>query len=61
MSVGLDKVLENHQRVIKEGYTSPHGQGYVSASDVVSVRFQNESGGVLDLAEGTIRVRVFKQ
>lgn len=34
---------------------------YVSASDVVSVRFQNESGGVLDLAEGTLRVRVFKQ
>jgi chromosome partitioning protein len=28
MSVGLDKVLENHQRVIKEGYTSPHGQGF---------------------------------
>lgn len=31
---------------------------YVSAADTVAVRFQNESGGVLDLASGTIRVRV---
>lgn len=29
---------------------------WVSAADVVSVRFQNESGGVLDLASGTLRV-----
>jgi hypothetical protein len=28
---------------------------WVSASDVVSVRFQNESGGALDLASGTLR------
>lgn len=33
---------------------------WVSAADVVSVRFQNESGGVLDLAGGTLRVRVSK-
>lgn len=31
---------------------------YVSAADTVSVRFQNESGGVLDLASGTLRARV---
>ncbi len=29
---------------------------WVSASNTVSVRFQNESGGVLDLASGTLRV-----
>lgn len=34
---------------------------YVSAADTVSVRFQNESGGTLDLASGTLRVKVFKQ
>ena len=33
---------------------------WVSASDTVSVRFQNESGGVLDLGSGTLRVRVDK-
>lgn len=32
--------------------------GWVSAADTVSVRFQNESGGTLDLASGTIRARV---
>lgn len=31
---------------------------YVSAADTVAVRFQNESGGTIDLASGTIRVRV---
>ena len=31
---------------------------YVSATDTVAVRFQNESGGVIDLASGTIRVLV---
>jgi hypothetical protein len=31
---------------------------YVSAADTVSVRLQNESGGVLDLASTTLRVRV---
>lgn len=31
---------------------------YVSAANTVSVRFQNESGGTLDLASGTIQVRV---
>jgi hypothetical protein len=31
---------------------------WVSAADTVSVRFQNESGGALDLASGTLRVRV---
>lgn len=34
---------------------------YVSAADVVSIRFQNESGGAIDLASGTIRVAVIKQ
>lgn len=32
----------------------------VSAADTVSVRFQNESGGALDLASGTLRVRVHR-
>ena len=32
--------------------------GYVSAADTVSVRVQNESGGTLDLASTTLRVRV---
>lgn len=31
---------------------------WVSAANTVSVRFQNESGGVLDLASGTLRVHV---
>jgi hypothetical protein len=31
---------------------------WVSARDVVSVRFQNESGGAIDLASGTLSVRV---
>jgi hypothetical protein len=33
---------------------------WVSAANTVSVRFQNESGGALDLASGTLRVRVEK-
>ena len=33
---------------------------WVSAADTVSVRFQNESGGALDLASGTIRVMARK-
>jgi parallel beta-helix repeat protein len=35
--------------------------GWVSSADTVSVRFQNESGGVLDLASGTLTVRVIKK
>lgn len=31
---------------------------YVSAADTVAVRFQNETGGAIDLASGTIRVMV---
>ena len=33
---------------------------YVSAANTVSVRLQNESGGVVDLASTTIRARVLK-
>lgn len=33
---------------------------WVSAANTVSVRFQNESGGVIDLASGTLRARVLK-
>lgn len=33
---------------------------YVSAADTVSVRFQNESGGPIDLASTTLRVLVRK-
>jgi hypothetical protein len=33
---------------------------WVSASGVVSVRFQNETGGTVDLASGTLRVRITK-
>ena len=33
---------------------------WVSAADTVSVRFQNESGGLLDLASGTLKARVKK-
>lgn len=33
---------------------------WVSAANTVSVRFQNESGGVLDLASGTLRAAVRK-
>jgi len=33
---------------------------WVSAADTISVRFQNETGGVVDLASGTLRARVRK-
>jgi hypothetical protein len=33
---------------------------WVSAADTVSVRFQNESGGALDLGSGALRVKVEK-
>lgn len=32
---------------------------YVSAADTVSVRFQNESGGTLDLGSGTLNAQAF--
>lgn len=34
---------------------------YVSAADTVSVRFQNETGGTIDLASGTLRAWVRAQ
>lgn len=34
---------------------------YVSAADVVSIRLQNETGGVLDLGSGTMAVGVYKR
>jgi hypothetical protein len=33
---------------------------YVSAADTVTVRFQNDTAGTLDLASGTLKVRIFK-
>lgn len=33
---------------------------YVSASDVVSVRFQNETGGTINLASGTLRAATLR-
>lgn len=33
---------------------------YVSAANVVSIRFQNESGGAIDLASGTLNVKLIK-
>lgn len=35
--------------------------GWVSDADTVSVRFQNETGGTLDLASGTLRAMVRAQ
>ena len=35
--------------------------GYISSANVASVRFHNGTGGVLDLASGTLRVRARKQ
>lgn len=32
---------------------------WISAANTVSVRFQNESGGAVNLASGTLQVRVF--
>jgi hypothetical protein len=37
------------------------GFATVSANDTVTIRFQNESGGVVDLASTTLRVGVFKR
>lgn len=34
--------------------------GYVSSADTVSVRFQNETGGAIDLASGTIKAKVIR-
>ena len=34
---------------------------YISAPNVVSIRFQNGTAGALDLASGTLRVKVIKQ
>jgi len=33
---------------------------YVSATDTVSIRLQNESGGTVDLASGTWKAKVIK-
>lgn len=33
---------------------------WVSATDTVSVRFQNETGGTIDLGSGTLKVQVCK-
>lgn len=34
---------------------------YISSANTATVRFQNESGGTLDLGSGTLRVKVIKQ
>jgi hypothetical protein len=33
---------------------------WVSAADTISVRFQNETAGTVDLGSGTLRARVEK-
>jgi hypothetical protein len=33
---------------------------WVSSSNVISIRFQNETGGVVDLASGTLKVKLIK-
>jgi len=35
-------------------------QGYVSAADTVNIRLQNETGGAIDLASGTWKVKTIK-
>jgi hypothetical protein len=34
---------------------------YVSAADTVSIRFQNETGGTVDLASSTLRMVIGRQ
>jgi hypothetical protein len=34
--------------------------GYVQAADTVEIRIQNESGGIIDFASGTWKVKVIK-
>jgi hypothetical protein len=34
--------------------------GYVSAADTISIRLQNETGGAINLASGTWKVRLLK-
>ena len=34
---------------------------WVSATNTVKFQFQNKTAGTLDLASGTVRVRVYKQ
>jgi hypothetical protein len=34
---------------------------YVDAADSAKIRIQNETGGTIDLASGTWRVRIIKQ
>lgn len=50
-----DQVLAISMGVDLQGITVT---GYVSAANTVSIRFQNESAGTLDLASTTIRVLV---
>lgn len=55
-----DTVLATHSTV-QTAATSWILTGYVSAADTVRVVLLNATGGTVDLASGTLRVRVFKQ
>lgn len=55
-----DTVLATHSS-IETAATSWIVTGYVSAANTVRVVILNVTGGTVDLASGTLRVRVFKQ
>ena len=50
-----DIVLGSSSDVDRAGITVT---GYVSAANTVTLRFQNESGGTVDLASSTVRLEI---